>query len=165
MASEARNQQPTKLCFVTVGATASFLSLLLSVLDSKFLEALSQSGYTHLLVQYGKDGQIIYENFLVKYPAGSPGRHGIEIGGFDFNQAGLGEEMRMAKENRSEGRSSGMIVSHAGIVYSDSLIYPSSTLTLASRLREYPRGITTECSSCRCSQSFTQGQSSGRIGQ
>ncbi|RJE23622.1 hypothetical protein PHISCL_04036 [Aspergillus sclerotialis] len=113
MDSEDRNQ-PTKLCFVTVGATASFLSLLLSVLDSKFLEALSQSGYTHLLVQYGKDGQIIYENFLVKYPAGSPGRHGIEIGGFDFNQAGLGEVMRMTKENKSEGRSSGMIISHAG---------------------------------------------------
>lgn len=163
MASEAQNQ-PTKLCFVTVGATASFLHLLLSVLNSKFLEALSQSGYTHLLVQYGKDGQIIYENFLIKYPAGSPELHGIEIGGFEFNQAGLGEEMRMTKEDKSEGRSSGMIISHAGmsIVTLSSI---RSKLTLDSRVRKYPRGTTTECPSCSCPESYSQRQPSVRIGQ
>lgn len=113
MASHTENK-PTKLCFVTVGATAAFTSLLLSVLDQNFLQALHQSGYTHLLVQYGEDGSTMFENFLVKYPPGEPGRHGLEIDGFGFNQAGLGQEMRLAQASPSEGRSDGMIISHAG---------------------------------------------------
>lgn len=113
MASPA-HIQPTKLCFVTVGATASFISLLLSVLDQDFLQALHQAGYTHLLVQYGKDGAPIFEDFLVRYPSGDPGRHGLEIDGFGFNEAGLGQEMRLAKAHSSDGRDSGMVISHAG---------------------------------------------------
>lgn len=113
MASHAHNK-PTKLCFVTVGATAAFTSLLLSVLDQSFLQALHRSDYTHLLVQYGQDGSAMFENFLVKYPPGDPGRHGLEIDGFDFNQEGLGQEMRLAQASPSEGRILGMTVSHAG---------------------------------------------------
>ncbi|KAI9932814.1 hypothetical protein ASPWEDRAFT_22579 [Aspergillus wentii DTO 134E9] len=113
MASQTASQV-MKLCFVTVGATASFDLLLLSVLDEVFLKSLQQFGYTHLLVQYGKDGQTIFENFLGSHPAGDPSLHGIEIEGFDFNQAGLGREMRLAQANPSEGRSGGVIISHAG---------------------------------------------------
>lgn len=116
------SSQPTKLCFVTVGATASFEPLLRAVLDQSFLLALQQSDYTHLLVQYGKDGQAVLDSFIAQHPIGSPGRHGIEIAGFDFNQAGLVEEMRMAKEDQASNQRGGMIVSHAGVWY----YYPSN---------------------------------------
>lgn len=161
MASSAETQ-PTKLCFVTVGATASFMHLVLSVFSSEFMEALSKSGYTHLLVQYGQDGKIIYENFLIKHPPGSPGRHGLEIAGFDFNPSGLHQEMRLAQVNESDHRSSGMIISHAGKTIFTFLISPQG-LTLYSRVWEYPRSITFECATCGRSQSNSQGRSSGRI--
>ena len=103
-----------KLCFVTVGATASFELLLRTVLDEPFLSALQQHGYTHLLVQYGKDGQPIFENFIQSNPPGSEACHGIEIGGFDFNPAGLREEMCLAQTNTELGQNGGMIMSHAG---------------------------------------------------
>ncbi|KAF5859512.1 N-acetylglucosaminyldiphosphodolichol N-acetylglucosaminyltransferase catalytic subunit alg13 [Aspergillus alliaceus] len=103
-----------KLCFVTVGATASFHLLLRAVLDEKFLAALHEADYTHLLVQYGKDSQTLFQELLSKYPPGSPGRHGIEIDGFDFNNAGLDGEMRLAQASPSEGRDGGLIISHAG---------------------------------------------------
>ncbi|BCR82992.1 N-acetylglucosaminyldiphosphodolichol N-acetylglucosaminyltransferase catalytic subunit ALG13 [Aspergillus chevalieri] len=103
-----------KLCFVTVGATASFESLLQSVFNETFLSALKQHGYTHLLVQYGKDGQAICENFTKKNPEGSVARHGIDITGLDFNQAGLGAEMRLAQANAELDQEGGMIISHAG---------------------------------------------------
>ena len=104
-----------KLCFVTVGATASFELLLRTVLDEPFLNALQQHRYTHLLVQYGKDGQPIFENFIQNNPPGSETCHGIEIGGFDFNPAGLREEMCLAQTNTELGQNGGMIISHAGI--------------------------------------------------
>lgn len=104
-----------KLCFVTVGATASFELLLQTVLDEPFLGVLKQHGYTHLLVQYGKDGQPIFENFVQNNPSGSETRHGIEIGGFDFNPAGLREEMCLAQTNTELGQNGGMIISHAGM--------------------------------------------------
>lgn len=119
----AQSSQRTKLCFVTVGATASFEPLLRAVLDQSFLVALQQSDYTHLLVQYGKDGQALFDSFVAQHPMGSPGRHGIEIAGFDFNQAGLVDEMRMAKEDRASNQGGGMIVSHAGMVISLSEVF------------------------------------------
>ncbi|KAE8349870.1 hypothetical protein BDV28DRAFT_140310 [Aspergillus coremiiformis] len=105
---------PMKSCFVTVGATASFHLLLQAVLDEKFLAALQDAEYTHLLVQYGKDSQTLFEDLLRKYPPGSPGRHGIVIDGFDFNHAGLDREMRLAQASPAEGRNGGLIISHAG---------------------------------------------------
>ncbi|KAL5361401.1 hypothetical protein BJX96DRAFT_151927 [Aspergillus floccosus] len=103
-----------KLCFVTVGATASFHQLVQAVLEETFLNALHQAGYTHLLVQYGKDSRTVFEECLRRYPPGSPGLHGMEIDGFDFNHAGLDREMRLAQASPSEGRSGGLIISHAG---------------------------------------------------
>lgn len=104
-----------KLCFVTVGATASFELLLQSVLDEAFLRALQQHDYTHLLVQYGKDGQGIFESFSQNNQPGSESRHGIEVAGFDFNQAGLHQEMGLAQRDPDLQQEGGMIISHAGI--------------------------------------------------
>lgn len=42
-------------CFVTVGATASFSSLLKEVLSKDFIDHLSSKGFTELLVQTGPD--------------------------------------------------------------------------------------------------------------
>jgi len=120
-----------KLCFVTVGATASFESLLQSVFNETFLSALKQHGYTHLLVQYGKDGQAICENFTKKNPEGSVARHGIDITGLDFNQAGLGAEMRLAQANAELDQEGGMIISHAG--------------TMIPLMRGYIRRVLIEC--------------------
>jgi beta-1,4-N-acetylglucosaminyltransferase len=113
MASQDQTH-PMKLCFVTVGATASFHLLLQGILDDKFLAALHDAKYTHLLVQYGKDSQTLFEELLSKYPPESPGRHGIEIDGFDFNHTGLDHEMRLAQASLADNRSGGLIISHAG---------------------------------------------------
>ncbi|KAJ0426393.1 glycosyltransferase family 28 C-terminal domain-containing protein [Aspergillus carlsbadensis] len=107
-------QKPTKLCFVTVGATASFHLLLESLLDSAFMEALHRYSYTHLLIQYGKDGQSLFDEFTAKRPLGHPDLHGIALDGFDFKQTGLDFEIRLAKAKPSENRSSGLVISHAG---------------------------------------------------
>ncbi|KAL5343766.1 glycosyltransferase family 28 C-terminal domain-containing protein [Aspergillus crustosus] len=106
-------QQPRKLCFVTVGATASFHLLLESILSPTFLKALNQHGYTDLFVQYGKDGQQIFDQFVANHPL-VDSRHGIRVEGFDFNPAGLDNEMHLAKAKPSENRSSGLVISHAG---------------------------------------------------
>ncbi|KAL4887044.1 glycosyltransferase family 28 C-terminal domain-containing protein [Aspergillus karnatakaensis] len=107
-------QQPRKLCFVTVGATASFHLLLQSILSPGFLKALHRHGYTDLFIQYGKDGHQIFDQFVANYPPGDPSRHGVRVEGFDFNPAGLDKEMRLAKAKPSEKRSSGLVISHAG---------------------------------------------------
>lgn len=162
--SETKATQPTKLCFVTVGATAPFLGLLLSVFSPDFMEALSQAGYTHLLIQYGQNGQIYYENFLTRYPPGSPERHGIEIDGFDFNPAGLKQEMRMAQINEPEGRRGGLIISHAGNYY-PGIPLLSPLPDTGCRIWDHPRSNAAGCTTCGCSEPNSQEQPSDGIGQ
>ncbi|KAI9735855.1 MAG: N-acetylglucosaminyldiphosphodolichol N-acetylglucosaminyltransferase catalytic subunit alg13 [Cirrosporium novae-zelandiae] len=102
-----------RLCFVTIGATASFNDLLSAALSRPFLEALFQAGYTDLLLQYGKEeGQHIFEDFIHTHPKGTDGQYGLNINGFDFNKRGLGQEMRAAKGE--QGRREGVVISHAG---------------------------------------------------
>lgn len=117
MSSEAHNHKHTKLCFVTVGATAAFKSLLHSVLNSAFLSTLRELGYTHLLIQYGLDGRQIFDDFI--HLVGQQDTSGgceIQVDGFDFKKSGLGPEMRLAKENKLENRFMGVIISHAGML-------------------------------------------------
>ncbi|KAI9813616.1 MAG: N-acetylglucosaminyldiphosphodolichol N-acetylglucosaminyltransferase catalytic subunit alg13 [Pycnora praestabilis] len=109
MANAADAPRPKKVCFVTIGATASFDSLLKAVLDHSFLETLRDAGYTDLLLQYGKEGQAIFNDFFQYRDVQGCG---ISIDGFDFNRKGLGQEMRAAK---GEGTSvEGVVISHAG---------------------------------------------------
>ena len=103
-----------KVCFITVGATASFHLLIQSILEEDFLLALRRLDFTHLLIQYGKDGQSLWDAFQSRCPPASEGRHGLEIDGFDFNQAGLDAEMHLARASPSERRTGGLIISHAG---------------------------------------------------
>lgn len=99
-----------KLCFVTVGATASFETLLEQVLTSDFLETLAARHYTHLLIQYGKDGDKVYNNFLQSEIS----HHGLTLGGFDFKPS-IETEMIMTTEREKPQQERGLIICHAGM--------------------------------------------------
>lgn len=101
-----------KTCFVTIGATASFSSLIRAVLTSEFHEVLQSQQYTTLLLQYGADGQTLYEQCLQTLTAGSKLR--LEVSGFALDTAGLGRYMRQAKGTGTKGAVEGVVISHAG---------------------------------------------------
>jgi len=103
-----------KLCFVTIGATAPFGPLLSNIFQESFFTALKEHGYTDLLVQHGKEGQAIYEQFAKDHPPEDPLRSGISVKGFTFNKRGLSQEMGFTKENKEMDYEEGMILSHAG---------------------------------------------------
>lgn len=100
-----------KLCFVTVGATASFVPLVEQVLSSKFLETLAARQFTHLAIQYGKDGEKIYKDFLDSEKS----HHGLTLGGFDFKPS-IEQEMIMTTERKEFQQERGLIVCHAGML-------------------------------------------------
>jgi beta-1,4-N-acetylglucosaminyltransferase len=108
------DRAPRKVCFVTIGATAPFDTLLSNVLDQPFLEALSKNEYTTLLIQYGKEGRVIFDDYIIKFPTGKPERYGLDIQGFDFKKEGLLPEMRSTKSDDKLDTVEGMILSHAG---------------------------------------------------
>lgn len=113
MSTPLQQSEPRKLCFVTIGATAAFDSLIKAVLSPEFLQRLHAFGYTDLHLQYGKDGHTILEEFRSRLGTKCEEEFGIQITGFDFNTKGLGSEMRAAK---GEGdRLEGVVISHAGI--------------------------------------------------
>ncbi|KZF19589.1 glycosyltransferase family 1 protein [Xylona heveae TC161] len=101
-----------KLCFVTIGATASFDALISAVLTPEFFDALREANYTHLLVQYGKEGQLIFNKYMSQRAEQLSARNNIVVQGFGFNKNGLAQEMRSAKGNK--GETEGVVISHAG---------------------------------------------------
>jgi len=101
-----------KTCFVTIGATASFSSLIRAVLTPEFHEALQSQRYTTLLLQYGQDGQALYEECLQRLTAESKLR--LEVSGFALDTAGLGRYMRQAKGIGMKDAAEGVVISHAG---------------------------------------------------
>lgn len=112
MAAAQTVKSAKKVCFVTIGATASFNALLEAVLTPTFLETLEAFGYTDLLLQHGKEGSSILENLKESEEYNPVARSEINISGFDFNKQGLGQEMRAAKGEN--GDSEGVVISHAG---------------------------------------------------
>jgi len=115
--------KPTKVCFVTIGATASFDALIQACFQPDFIVALAAANYTDLLVQYGRDGQRLFEELSSRQELKS-----IVTRGFDFNSKGLGEEMRAAKGTKEKGRESaeGVVLSHAGKLYSSDALVSNS---------------------------------------
>ena len=97
---------------MTVGATANFDALIKAVLSPPFLKALQTSDYTDLVLQHGKGGGKIFQDFAAENPPNSKGRYGLDIIGFGFNKAGLDVEMRAAK---GKGNAEGIVISHAGV--------------------------------------------------
>ena len=99
---------PPKLCFLTVGATASFTALIEAAVSPAFLTALESQGYTELSVQYGKDGKQLFEKCKSIAQASSK----LKVSGFDLDNAGLGRHMRRAKGAKDAVE--GVVISHAG---------------------------------------------------
>ncbi|KAJ5281101.1 family 28 glycosyltransferase [Penicillium angulare] len=113
---------PVKLCFVTVGATASFERLIQEVLNEAFFRTLASNNFTHLTIQYGKDTKALVDELLGRDPDDSPDRHGIILHTFDF-APDLSHYMGMTMERPPQGmehlpviqkQKLGLIVTHAG---------------------------------------------------
>ncbi|KAI9805641.1 MAG: N-acetylglucosaminyldiphosphodolichol N-acetylglucosaminyltransferase catalytic subunit alg13 [Piccolia ochrophora] len=92
-------------CLVTIGATAGFNSLISATLHPTFLAALRDAHYTELIIQYGKEGQAIFNGYLSRL---SNTDFGVKITGYDFKEKGM--MLHMAKI-RDKG---GVVISHAG---------------------------------------------------
>lgn len=145
-----------KVCFVTIGATASFDSLLRATLNPTFVEVLEQHGYTDLCIQHGKDGRPILQEFVNQYTKRA-GTHTVNISGFDFNKQGLGAEMRAAKgQNDSD---EGVVISHAGEFF----VLVVLNLYPYARCRVWldTRRSSNRCPTDRCTESGPLRQSPG----
>ncbi len=112
MSIPVQTPRPQKVCFVTVGATASFDSLVKATLNPQFLESLKTHDYTDLRLQHGKDGEKVLEEFRRSKGTMGDAAQDLSISGFDFNKQGLGSEMRAAKGEGNDVE--GVVISHAG---------------------------------------------------
>jgi hypothetical protein len=107
-------------CFVTVGATASFRSLLDQALSIPFVFRLSELKYTHLTIQCGPDLEYARSRAQDTGPGASQNERklmgelmGVKWKLFDFNKLGLGAEMRGCK-GLNKGEREGVVVCHSG---------------------------------------------------
>lgn len=106
-----------KRCFVTIGATAPFNSLIEAVLREDFLRALRDAKFSHLRIQYGKEGKVIFEKFVAGHGKEIRDHLGIALTGFDFNASGLEQEFYAVQGSRSRSSrdpNEGIVISHAG---------------------------------------------------
>ncbi|EOD43149.1 putative udp-n-acetylglucosamine transferase subunit alg13 protein [Neofusicoccum parvum UCRNP2] len=104
-------QARKKICFVTIGATATFDALITACTQPDFLCALHREGYTDLLVQYGNNRKLWKEAVAAN---DSLDRHGVEVSGFSFRESGITAQMQLAKGDPRDGSQEGVIISHAG---------------------------------------------------
>lgn len=107
-------RRPMKICFVTVGATASFNALIQEVLEEPFLQALKANRYSDLILQWGQHGGPIYKEFMEKNGADLKSKYGLRVTGFDFNVAGLKRELLATQEKPKANRREGVVISHSG---------------------------------------------------
>ncbi|KAK4504159.1 hypothetical protein PRZ48_005075 [Zasmidium cellare] len=101
----------SKTCFVTIGATASFSGLVKAVLSAEFFQALESQGYTELLVQYGQDGEELF-NTCVTEAKNTESGSVLKVHGFPLDKAGLTRYMTQARGGK-DGQE-GVVISHAG---------------------------------------------------
>ncbi|KAF2840142.1 glycosyltransferase family 1 protein [Patellaria atrata CBS 101060] len=107
----SRHSQTKKLCFVTVGATASFDRLIDSVISPKVLKTLKELGYTDVTIQYGDYSKSFFES-VVKANSSTISELGLTITGFDFRSYGLEDDMLDAKGEW--GNAEGVVITHGG---------------------------------------------------
>lgn len=110
--NESLDYPEGRVCFVTIGATAGFDSLVQAVLSADFIRALDRHGYKHLVIQHGKDEGGVYKTCAEKARKPESIASQLMITGFGFNKAGLGQEMRAVKADKD--RQEGVVISHAG---------------------------------------------------
>ena len=106
-------QKSSRTCFVTVGATATFPALTQAVLSTPFLAALEHNNFTHLLVQYGRDGANLYNSCLQK-ALNSIQPTTLQINGFPIDPSGLNPHILRAKGHALPNAVPGVVISHAG---------------------------------------------------
>jgi beta-1,4-N-acetylglucosaminyltransferase len=111
--SDVSSSRPRKVCFVTIGATASFSSLIRATVSSSFCHSLEQNQYTDLVVQYGADGDALFQSLLQDIVSSEQGSI-INVSGFGLDTNGLDEYMKLAKTGGSGSGAEGLVVSHAG---------------------------------------------------
>lgn len=111
--SDKPSSRPRKVCFVTIGATASFQALIRATISSSFCHSLEQNHYTDLIVQYGADGDGLFQS-LLQAMASSEQRIGVNVTGFGLDTNGLGQYMNLAKTGGDDSGVEGLVVSHAG---------------------------------------------------
>lgn len=102
-----------KTCFVTIGATASFSGLIKTVLSGDFFQALESQGYTDLLVQYGQDGEELFNSCVTEAKNTESGSV-LQVHGFALDKAGLRNYMLQARGGK-DGQE-GVVISHAGML-------------------------------------------------
>ncbi|KAK2879931.1 hypothetical protein FQN49_000743 [Arthroderma sp. PD_2] len=107
------DSRPKKLCFVTVGATASFNALVREILHEDFLAALRANNYTNLVIQYGQHGDVLFHSFVDSHKNELLNEYGLTVTGFDFNIDGLKDEMCAAKADPNANTAEGLVISHA----------------------------------------------------
>lgn len=122
-------QARKKICFVTIGATATFDALITACTQPDFLCALHREGYTDLLVQYGNNRKLWKEAVAAN---DSLDRHGVEVSGFSFRESGITAQMQLAKGDPRDGSQEGVIISHAGTATAYQKPFDTSTDTHAS---------------------------------
>ena len=96
----------SKVCFVTIGATAAFDTLIDKTTDHQFLQALGELGYTALRLQYGKTGSSLIDRATDRLESSEERECFLPISGFDFKKDGLRDDMLAARD--------GVVISHAG---------------------------------------------------
>ncbi|KAG9943909.1 glycosyltransferase family 1 protein, partial [Aureobasidium melanogenum] len=111
--SDAPSSRPRKVCFVTIGATASFSALIRATLSSSFCHALEQNHYTDLIVQYGADGDSLFQSLVHDLDADKQ-HAAVNVSGFGLDTSGLGQYMKLAKTGGDDSGAEGLVVSHAG---------------------------------------------------
>lgn len=111
--SDKLSSRPRKVCFVTIGATASFQALIRATVSSTFCHSLEQNDYTDLIVQYGADGDALFQSLLQIIASSGQGAR-VNVSGFGLDTNGLAQYMNLAKTGGGDGGVEGLVVSHAG---------------------------------------------------
>lgn len=100
---------PGRRCFVTVGATAAFASLLDEVGSAGFLQSLAENGFTTLDVQCGP-GLASFEERMAGIS--DQDRHGVEVASFAYTQA-MEAYLQNCRGERGV-RLAGCVIAHGG---------------------------------------------------
>jgi beta-1,4-N-acetylglucosaminyltransferase len=121
---------PGRRCFVTVGATAAFASLLDEVASAGFLQSLAENGFTTLDVQCGP-GLASFEERMAGIS--DQDRHGVEVASF-ANPLAMAGYLHNCRGEQGV-RLAGCVIAHGGKLWFHlvSRVFVPSQLTLRPR--------------------------------
>ncbi|KAK6864367.1 hypothetical protein PG995_000895 [Apiospora arundinis] len=100
------NMAPSKTCLVTVGATASFRSLITEMVTPKVVSALAAQGFDTMIVQCGPD--------LDYFESIKPSDPEVIMGGYSVVDNIVDYMRQCCPSDEHPKRSMGLIISHAG---------------------------------------------------